>query len=95
MSRNKLIISTNGGDQLKKFDYKGKKNISGERIREARIKHHWTQADLAAKLQVAEVIIKRDSISRIEKGTRLVTDYEIFVMAQLFNVSPLWLIGWE
>ena len=33
MSRNKLIISTNGGDQLKKFDYKGKKNISGERIR--------------------------------------------------------------
>ena len=54
MSRNKLIISTNGGDQLKKFDYKGKKNISGERIREARIKHHWTQADLAAKLQVAE-----------------------------------------
>lgn len=80
---------------MKKFDYKGKKNISGERIREAHIKHHWTQADLAAKLQVAEVIIERDSISRIEKGTRLVTDYEIFVMAQLFNVSPLWLIGWQ
>ena len=80
---------------MKKFDYKGRKNISGERIREARIRRHWTQADFAAKLQVAEVIIERDSISRIEKGTRLVTDYELSVMAQLLNVSPLWLIGWE
>lgn len=95
MSRKKLIISTNEGEWLKIFDYKGRKNISGERIRESRIKHHWTQSDLAAKLQLADVIVERDTISRIEKGSRLVTDYEISAMAKIFGVSPLWLLGWE
>ena len=54
-----------------------------------------TQNTLAAKLQVAEINLERDSISRIEKGVRIVTDYELFVIARILKVSPLWLIGWE
>lgn len=77
------------------FDYKGKKNICGSRIREARKKEGLTQNTLAAKLQVAEINLERDSISRIEKGVRIVTDYELFVIARILKVSPLWLIGWE
>ncbi len=78
---------------MKIYDYKGKKNISGERIKEARTKAGYTQADLAAKLQISEIIIERDSLSRMEIGTRFVADYEIVVLSEILNVSPLWLLG--
>ena len=76
-------------------DYYGKKNISGDRIREARLKKRLTQADLAARIQVEGVIMERDSISRIEKGTRFIPDYEIPVFARVLGVSALWLLGIE
>ena len=41
------------------------------------------------------VIIERDSISRIEIGTRFVTDYEIAALSQIFGVSPSYLLGME
>ena len=52
-----------------------------------------SQIDLAAKLQLEGVIIERDSLSRIEIGTRFVTDYEIVVLSRCLHVSPLWLLG--
>ena len=51
------------------YDFEGKKNISGERIREARLKLRLSQSDLAARVQVEGVTMERDSISRIEIGT--------------------------
>lgn len=80
---------------MKIYDYYGKKNISGDRIREARLKKRLTQADLAARIQVEGVIMERDSISRIEKGTRFIPDYEIPVFARALGVSALWLLGIE
>lgn len=77
---------------MKIYDYNGKKNICGERVREARLKRRMSQSDLAAKLQVEGIIIERDSISRIESGTRFVADYELKVLAQIFNVDILWLL---
>lgn len=78
---------------MKIYDYNGKKNISGERIHEARCKLRLTQSDLAAKLQVSGIIIERDSISRIENGTRFVTDYELMILAEILKVDVLWLLG--
>ncbi len=78
---------------MKIYDYNGKKNISGDRIREARQKKRLSQADLAAQMQIQGVIIERDSISRIEIGTRFVPDYELPVFAQVLGVSVLWLLG--
>ncbi len=78
---------------MKIYDYNGKKNISGERIHEARCKLRLTQSDLAAKLQVLGIIIERDSISRIENGTRFVTDYELMRLAEILKVDVLWLLG--
>lgn len=75
------------------FYFEGKKNISGRRICEARKNEGLTQKDLAAKLQVAGVNLERDSISRIEKGERIVTDFELLIFADLLGVSPLWLLG--
>lgn len=80
---------------MKIYDYNGKKNISGDRIHEARCKHRLTQSDLAAKLQLAGIIMERDSISRIEIGTRFVADYELREIAKILNVSVDWLLGIE
>ena len=80
---------------MKIYDYNGKKNICGNRIHEARCKHRLTQNDLAAQLQIAGIIIERDSISRIEIGTRFVADYELRELSKILNVSVGWLLGIE
>lgn len=76
---------------MKIYDYKGRKNLCGDRVREARARLNITQADLAARLQVAGVIMERDSVSRIEIGTRFVTDYELVVLSNALGVSLEWL----
>lgn len=81
------------GCVMKIYDFDGKKNICGERVREARIKNKLSQADLAAKLQVSGIMIERDSISRIEIGTRFVADYELMILSEIFGVSVEWLLG--
>ncbi|MBQ7519449.1 MAG: helix-turn-helix transcriptional regulator [Clostridia bacterium] len=80
---------------MKIYDYKGKKNICGERVRQARVLQHLTQSELAAKLQIEEVILERDSISRIEAGTRFVADFELLVLAKVLRVEPAWLLDAE
>ncbi len=83
------------GLDLKIYDFGGAKNISGERIRQARVTRRISQADLAAKMQVNGVMIEREAISKIESGLRFVTDYELMVFAQVLDVSILWLLGKE
>ena len=78
---------------MKIYDFEGKKNICGDRIRQARCAKRLTQGQLAAKLQLAGIIIERDSISRIEIGTRFVADYELRELAKILNVSVEWLLG--
>ena len=72
---------------MKIYDYNGKKNICGKRVKEARKSLRLSQIDLAARLQVAGVII--------EIGTRFVTDYEVVALSKCLGVSPLWLLGIE
>jgi len=78
---------------MKIYDYNGKKNICGERIHEARSKLRMTQSDLASKLQVEGIVMERNSISRIEIGTRFVADYELAQIAKILDVSVDWLLG--
>lgn len=80
---------------MKIYDYDGKKNICGDRVHEARCRLRLTQADLAAKLQINGIIIERDSISRIEIGTRFVADYELRELAKILKTSVDWLLGIE
>lgn len=80
---------------MKIYDYNGKKNLCGERVHEARCKMRLTQSDLAARLQIAGITIERDSVSRIEIGTRFVADYEILELSKILNVSVEWLLGIE
>ena len=78
---------------MKIYDFNGRKNISGQRVREARLKKHLSQSELAAKLQVEGIVIERDSVSRIELGTRFIPDYELPALARVLNVTVEWLLG--
>ncbi len=73
-----------------------KKNIIGARIRKARTeaKPPLTQSDLVARLQLGGIKdIDQPIISRIEKGERLVTDYELKAIAKALRVSVGWLLN--
>lgn len=80
---------------MKIYDYNGRKNLSGEKIRLARLKLRMTQDELAAKMQIAGIVIERDSISRIEIGTRFIPDYEIPIFAKILGVDMEWLLSIE
>lgn len=80
---------------MKIYDFNGSKNICGARVKATRAKLKMSQADLAAKLQLEGVNIERDSVSRIEIGTRFVADYEISALCKILNVSPAYLLGIE
>ena len=78
---------------MKIYDFNGKKNICGERIREARVIKRISQSELASKMQIEGIILERDSISRIEIGTRFVADYELMIFAKVLKVTVEWLLS--
>ena len=80
---------------MKIYDYGGKKNICGSRIKQARALRNISQSELAAKMQVEGITIERDSIRRIEIGTRFVTDYELKIFAKVLKVNIMWLLSDE
>lgn len=77
---------------MKIYNYDGKKNLCGDKIREARMLKRMSQSDLAAKMQTEGIILERDSISRIEIGTRFVADYELMIFARVLKVNVEWLL---
>ena len=80
---------------MKIYDFNGKKNICGDRIKEARRAAGLSQEMLAARLQTEGVNIERDSVSRIEIGTRFVADYELLILSRILGVTPEFLLGME
>ena len=75
----------------------GKKNISGKRIRVARLleKPRATQADISARLEVVGVILSPSSIGKIEQGQRPITDIQLTAISKVLKVSVTWLLGAE
>lgn len=62
-------------------------NIIGAKVREARKQAGLSQAQLSARLELHPVYICRGSISRIENGSRIITDYEIDAISKELGVS--------
>lgn len=77
---------------MKIYDYNGKKNLCANRVRLARQRLRLSQSDLAARLQIEGILLERDSISRIEAGTRFVADYELKALSKVLNVDIMWLL---
>ena len=80
---------------MKCWDYSGRRNISGERVRLARTKLRYSQTTLAAKVQLEGVILEQDAISRIENGSRMVQDYELRALAVALKTTTDWLLEIE
>lgn len=81
---------------MKIINLDGRRNVSGERVRQMRTtKKRMTQADLAAKVQTTGVILEQDAISRIESGSRMVQDYELRALAEVLGVTSDWLMDEE
>ncbi len=77
---------------MKLLTMDGKCNICGERVRAAREKRGLSQEALAAKIQLKGHSLTQKAISRIETGNRVVSDYEIPLLAKALGVDPLWLL---
>lgn len=87
---------SNGGDaRVRLYTLDGKCNISGPRIREARVKAGLSQEELAARMQLAGLQMGQMAVSRIETGKRLVPDFELPLLADALGVSTDWLLGKE
>ncbi len=71
-----------------KIYYDGEsKNIIGDKLRRLRTDAGLTQKALAEKLQLEGLECSDLTILRIEKGTRLVLDVEVKIIAKFFNIS--------
>lgn len=80
---------------MRLYTLDGKCNISGERVREIRMKRGLTQEALATKLQLAGLQMGQMAVSRIETGKRLVPDFELPIIAEVLEVTTDWLLHKE
>ena len=72
--------------------YQGQNNIVAQRVRQAREEAGLTQDQLVARLQVMEVNIDQQSLSRIEHNLRLVRDFELLCLAKALKKDPNWFL---
>ena len=70
---------------MRKFQFEGKGNVSGDRVRELRPEPAYHKRPSRRKMQTEGAIIEQDAVSRIESGSRLVTDYELLAMTKIFQ----------
>ena len=70
------------------YDFEGKKNISGERIREARLKLRLSQSDLAARVQVEGVTKEVNALSKRKKkrGNKAEPDSYLNLVTAILNL---------
>lgn len=67
--------------------YNGKLNVIGKKIKYYREKGNLSQQGLVNKLQLVGVDIPKNSLQRIEKGNRIIKDYELAGFAKVFKIS--------
>ena len=70
----------------------GEKNLISKRLAKLRQDRHMSQRDLANKLQLAGYDMDKNVITRIETNKRYVSDLEIKAIAEIFQVSYVYLI---
>ena len=64
-----------------------KMNLIGENVKKYRKNLELSQQALSNQLELLGVYICRGSISRIEDGSRTVTDIELLALSQVLNVE--------
>lgn len=77
---------------MKKIEFYNNKNIISSRLKQSRREKGLSQSELAAKLQLYNINIDQQMISKIEKNERQVTDYEFACFCKCLNVSSEWML---
>ena len=67
--------------------YNNHLNVSNKKIRELRLKNHLSLSDLSTKLALLGIDIPKPSIHKLEKGDRIIKDYELYAFSYIFKVS--------
>ena len=61
-------------------------NVIGRNVAKFRYQRGWTQDELVAKIQLLEFYMTRDILANIETLRSSVTDKQIVVLSEVFNV---------
>ncbi len=72
---------------MKKINFGNDKNIISNNLKRIRSERKLTQGELAARMQTLGVNLDQQMISKIEKNTRIVTDYELICFCQALGVG--------
>ena len=74
---------------MKKTHHAQRRNVTGKRIRKARLAAHppVSQEDLSGRLAVLGVILDQGAISRVEREERYLMDYELLAIAKALRIK--------
>ena len=67
--------------------YNNQLNVSSKKIKELRLKNNLSLSGLSTKLALMGIDIPKPSLHKLEKGNRIIKDYELYALSLVFNVS--------
>ena len=67
--------------------FENSSNVCGKKIEELRKEKNWSRATLSNKLMILGIDINYDSIYKIEKGRRIIKDFELSALAKVLDIS--------
>lgn len=67
--------------------YENKSNITGNIIREYRIKQNLTKTELCRRLQLHAVYIDNTELNRMETGQMIIKDFELIALCKALNIN--------
>lgn len=73
--------------------YNNQLNVSSKKIKELRLKNNLSLSALSTKLALMGIDIPKPSLHKLEKGNRIIKDYELYALSIVFNVSIEELLG--
>ncbi len=87
-NRNHNIRGNGQGQVLFSEQMSTEQNMIGPRLRSLREAEGLTQAEFAARLQLAGWDISRETLAKVESQVRCVTDRELVRFAEALEVEP-------
>ena len=67
-------------------NYNNHLNVSGKKIKELRKENHLSLSGLSTKLGLIGIDIPKPSLHKLEKGQRIIKDYELYALSYVFQV---------
>lgn len=67
--------------------YNDKLNVIGDKVRKYREKEKLSLSQMSDKLMLIGIDFPKSSLQNIEKGKRVVKEYEFYALCKFFNVT--------